>query len=345
MAGRGGLGSTGSTHAISVSMILTAPSLAVAHTAANRRPRRWSCRSASGRGHVVIYSCKSRVSILLGLASLAFHPVAQAQTVGHAIPVAEQAIPKVSDADLAKDLQNPVAGVITVPLESRADIGPGSSWRYTLTMQPVLPFELTPDWLLVSRTLLPFVYSQSPAREPSLDNPGESPLAPGQKHAGIGDMTQSFFLVPKEPMGGWIWGAGPVLRLPTASYEAFGQGRWGAGPTAVVLRQDGAWTYGMLANHIWSFAGWGPENVSTTFLQPFLAYTTDALTTFGVGSETGYDWVQGQWVVPVDISVSQLVRIGKLPLQIGLGGRVYAERPAGGPNWGLNLTITFLFPK
>ena len=121
-------------------------------------------------------------------------------------------------------------------------------------------------------------------------------------------MTQSFFFAPKEPTSGWIWGAGPVLRLPTASREFFGDGKWGAGPTAVVLRQEGAWTFGMLANHIWSFAGWGPDNVSITALQPFLAYTTDSLTTFGLGSESGYDWVNGQWVVPLDVTVSQLVQ-------------------------------------
>lgn len=162
---------------------------------------------------------------------------------------------------------------------------------------------------------------------------------------GLGDITQSFFFTPKNPANGWIWGAGPVLRLPTATRTSFGQGRWGAGPTGVVLRQDGDWTYGMLANHIWSFAGWGPDNVNMTYLQPFLAYTTGSLTTFGAGSEMAYDWVSRQWVVPVDLTISQLVRIGKLPLQLGVGGRLYAERPAGGPDWGLTMTLTFMFPK
>lgn len=101
----------------------------------------------------------------------------------------------------------------------------------------------------------------------------------------------------------------------------------------------------MLANHIWSFAGWGPENVNTTYLQPFLAYTTASLTTFGVGTESGYSWTQNQWTVPLDVSVSQLVQIGKLPVELGLGARFYAERPAGGPTWGLKASITFVFPK
>ena len=217
---------------------------------------------------------------MLGLSTLTVPLVAQAQTVGH---LSEEAGAKLSDADLAKDLQNPVANMISVPLESRLDVGPGSTTRYTMNLQPVVPFKLTEDWSVVSRTIVPFVYQQAPAGEPNLDNPGESPVGKGPKLGGLGDITQSFFFAPKEPTYGWIWGAGPVFRLPSASRSVFGDGMWGAGPTAVALRQDGPWTYGMLANHIWSFAGWGPENVNTTYLQPFLAYTTASLTTFGVG--------------------------------------------------------------
>jgi len=101
----------------------------------------------------------------------------------------------------------------------------------------------------------------------------------------------------------------------------------------------------MLANHIWSYAGWGPRNVSATYLQPFLAYTTDSQTTFGLGSESAYDWTESQWVVPIDLTISKLVEIGKMPISFGLGWREYAVRPSGGPNWGLTLTVTFVFPK
>ena len=282
---------------------------------------------------------------MLGLLSLAFHPIARGQSTNQSAEISTGS-PQVSNADLAKDLQNPVADVISVPLEYRVDVGPGSTKRYTLNLQPVLPFDLTPDCLVVSRTILPFVYAPKPAGgDPAFDDPGVSAVGKGSSLGGIGDITQSFFFVPKEPTDGWIWGAGPVLRLPTASRDAFGQGRWGAGPTAVVLRQDGPWTFGMLANHVWSFAGWGPENVNTSCLQPFGAYTTDSQTTFGLGSESAYDWDHGQWVVPIDVSVSRLVQIGKLPLSLGLGWREYAVRPSGGPNWGLTLTVTFLFPK
>lgn len=295
---------------------------------------------------------KSAALTFLAFLGLPFVPVARGGTDPQdgglqkdAAVVASPGTAERSSAELAKDLQNPVANVISVPMENRVDVGPGSTWRYTLNLQPVVPFKLSEEWSVVSRTIVPLSYQQAPTGEPNLDNPYESPVGQGPKLFGLGDITQSFFFVPKDSASGWIWGAGPVLRLPTASRSVFGDGMWGAGPTGVALRQDGPWTYGMLANHIWSFAGWGPESVSTTFLQPFLAYTTASETTFGLGSESGYAWTARQWTVPVDLSVSQLVQIGGLPVSIGVGGRLYAERPDGGPNWGLSLTFTCVFPK
>lgn len=305
-------------------------------------------RPLGSTGHVRRGAFASLIasSCLVFCAIAAAQPVAQdSETRKDAVPASKQLEPARDEAELAKELQNPVANLISLPLESRLDYGPGDTTRFTLNLQPVVPFKLTEDWSVISRTIVPFIYQQAPAGEPNLGDPGQSPVSGGPKLGGIGDLTQSFFFAPKDPAAGWIWGAGPVLRLPTASRSVFGEGQWGAGPTAVALRQDGHWTYGMLANHVWSLAGWGPNSVSTTYMQPFLSYTTKSQTTFGVGSESGYDWTQGRWTVPLDVSISQLVQIGKMPVSFGLGGRLYAERPDGGPNWGVTLTMTFVFPK
>jgi hypothetical protein len=137
-----------------------------------------------------------------------------------------------------------------------------------------------------------------------------------------------------------------VLLLPTATDDLLGTEKWGAGPTAVVLKQQHGWTYGMLANQIWSYAGEsGRDNVNSTFLQPFLNYTTKTHTSFVVNTESTYDWQHGQWTVPLNFMVFQVVRVGKMPLQLQLGYRYYAERPANGPDWGLRFAVTFLFPK
>jgi hypothetical protein len=245
-------------------------------------------------------------------------------------------------ADLAKKLQNPVADLISVPIQNNWDfgIGPANAMQYTANIQPVIPFSISEDWNIITRTILPVIY-----REP-LD---KNPLAPAgvrDSHAGLGDTTQSFFLSPKDPWHGWILGAGPVGFYPTATQTELGGGKWGAGPTIVALRQEHGFTYGILANQIWSFAG-APDrqNINKSFLQPFLAYTTKTYTTFTVNTESTRDWQAQQWTVPLNFEVQQLVKIGGHPVAFQVGYRYYADKPDNGPDWGLRFTVTFLFPK
>src|SRR5262249_31635766 len=133
----------------------------------------------------------------------------------------------------------------------------------------------TEDWNLISRTILPVV--------------SQNDIVPGGGHQfGLGDTLQSFFFSPKAPTsGGIIWGVGPVFYLPTATDRLLGADKWGSGLTGVVLKQDGPWTYGMLANHVWSIGGDAlRQDISNTFLQPFLTYTTPDAWTFALNTES-----------------------------------------------------------
>ena len=163
---------------------------------------------------------------------------------------------------------------------------------------------------------------------------------------GLGDTTMSFFLSPKEPgPGGVVWGVGPAFLLPTATHPYLGSGEWGAGPTGVALVQKAGWTAGMLANHIWSFAGEEDRrSVCASFVQPFLSYTTKTHTTFSLNSESSYDWDYSQWTVPINLMISQVLKFGRQPLSVQLGGRYYAEGPSGAPEWGVRLAVTLLYP-
>lgn len=245
------------------------------------------------------------------------------------------------EADLAKKLQNPVASLISVPIQNNWDfgIGPAHSMKYTANIQPVVPIGISEDWNLIIRTIMPVIYAEAVS-----DNPLAPPSA-RESHSGLGDITQSFFLSPKEPVGGWILGAGPVGYYPTATESELGAGKLGFGPTVVALQQKSGFTYGILANHIWSVAGWGDQNVNATYVQPFVSYTTKTYTTFGINTESTYDWQAQQWTVPVNATLQQLVKIGKMPVAFQIGYRYYAEAPNGGPDWGLRFTVTFLFPK
>lgn len=144
-----------------------------------------------------------------------------------------------------------------------------------------------------------------------------------------------------------IWGVGPAFLLPTASDPLLGGEKWGAGVTGVVLVQKGPWTYGALANHVWSVAGDSSRaDISSTFLQPFLSYITSTKTTYGVNTETTYSWKTSQWSVPINFTVNQLFKVGTQPMQIGVGARYWADGPESGPSgWGLRVIYTLLFPK
>jgi hypothetical protein len=239
------------------------------------------------------------------------------------------------DADLARKLANPVADLISVPIQSNIDFGagPGNGTIWRTNIQPVIPFGISDDWNLISRTILPVI-----------DQEGLAPAGDTLDAFGLGDITQSFFFSPKESSP--IWGIGPVFLFPSATNDLFGAEQWGIGPTAVILKQEGAWTYGALANHLWDFAGDDSRSaINATFLQPFVSYITPTKTTFTLNTESTYDWHNGQWIVPVNLIVSQLLKFSDQPAQVFAGIRYYAEKPNAGPEWGLRLGITFLFPK
>jgi len=238
-------------------------------------------------------------------------------------------------ADLAKKLSNPVAALTTVPFKLDYDfgIGPANAGRATYVAQPVIPISLGDDWNLISRTILPYVDM-------------ESPTVGGAGSHGMADTQQSFFFSPNATTsGGWIWGAGAAMSLPTGT-NTFGSGQWSLGPTAVMIKQANGWTYGALANQVWSVGGSSRRPaVSAAFIQPVLSYTTKSFTTYSLNSETSMNWKTSQATVPINATISQLTRIEGQPVSFLLGGRVYASRPKGGPDWGLRFQITLLFPK
>ena len=249
------------------------------------------------------------------------------------------AAPALADdtADLAQELTNPVANLISVPFQGNWNhgIGPDDGDQYYVNVQPVIPIKLNDDWNLISRTILPII--------------SQDDIYPGAGNQwGIGNTQQSLFLSPVKPTHGIVWGVGPIAYLNTASDPLLGPEKWGLGPTAVALMQEGPWTVGALVNQIWSFAGDSKqEEINQAYLQPFIAYATKNGWTFNLNTESTYNWVTDEWSVPFNFTIQKIVHLDKQPIALFGGVRYWAVSPedAGPTDWGARFGMTFLFPE
>jgi len=282
-------------------------------------------------------SHKQRVIAAAWFAALAVAGVdtfAQQGIVASEAIAQKEAEPVKDDAATAAAALNPIAAMISLPIQYNYDqnIGPQElGTKNYVNIQPVIPFSIGKEWNLISRTIVPLI---------DLD------LGNGVTSRGMGDITESLFFSPKAlTEDGWTWGAGPVILLPTGTKDFLGAEKWGLGPTGVFLKQENGWTIGALVNHIWSVGGPGRAEINNTFMQPFLTYTTTSHTSFTVQTESTYNWDAQQWTVPIHFLVSQLFKVGDQPMQFQVGARYWADSPdAGAHGWGARATLTFLFP-
>jgi hypothetical protein len=238
---------------------------------------------------------------------------------------------------LAKAAQNPVADLISLPLQNNTNfgVGPGDDVQNVLNIQPVIPIKMSENWNLITRTIAPVIYQPE--------------LVPGYgSEFGLGDINTTLFLSPAKP-GKIIWGVGPVFSFPTASDRVLGTDKWSAGPSAVVLTIRGPWVVGALANNLWSYAGDDDrKDVNQFLLQYFINYnlpkgwyiSSAPIITANWKADSG-----NKWIVPFGGGIGKIFRIGKQPVNAQVQAFYNVEKPDNGPDWTLRLQLQFLFPK
>jgi hypothetical protein len=240
-------------------------------------------------------------------------------------------------ADLAKQTQNPVADLISVPFQNNTNfgIGPHDRIQNVLNIQPVIPFGLSENWNLIARIIAPVIYQPDIFEESGGSN-------------FLGDINATAFLAPKDS-GEIIWGVGPVMLFPTASKEEYGSKKWGLGPSAVVLTMNGPWVVGVLANNIWSVAGDEERgDINQMLVQYFINYNLPDGWVISSAPIITANWEadsDSKWTVPFGGGVGKLFRIGKLPINGSLHYYYNAKKPEFGADWTLRAQIQLLFPK
>lgn len=268
---------------------------------------------------------------------------ARAQEPSYATKTVQQssdtAKPEQESSDIAKAAQNPIAHMISVPIENDfyPQTGINKDNEYVLEIKPVVPIPLSKDWNLITRTIIPVIQT------PDL-------TAEIKGTSGLGDIQESLFFSPtKAGLGGIIWGAGPAISVPTASEHIYGTGKTSIGPTVVVLKSQGHWLFGSLVQNLWSVEA-GPRErpaVNQMLLQPFVNYNLPHKWYLTSSPIITANWRldDGRWLVPVGGGVGKIVRFGKVPVNIY--GQVFgnAEYPNGTSKWSARFQMQFLFPR
>lgn len=240
------------------------------------------------------------------------------------------------DAELAKQLSNPIASLISLPLQNNVDYGIGSNngTRNTMNIQPVVPIKLSNNLNLIGRMVLPVVTQYNITSE-------------GDKQNGLSDAVLSAFISPSKSKNGFTWGVGPVFLIPTGTNDYLTTKKFGVGPTAVALRQSNGWTYGALANQIWSVAGSSKrDDVSQMFFQPFVTYNWKSGAGVGCNMELTENWKGNTTTVWLNPIISGVTSLGKQKISLVLGPRFNLAAPDGQKaDWGWRAVLIFLFPK
>jgi hypothetical protein len=247
-----------------------------------------------------------------------------------ALPVAGSA--QTAD-ELAKQTQNPVASLISVPLQANWDfvLGDRDAIGTLLNVQPVIPFGISKSTNVILRIIMPLTSQPGPT---------------DARINGLSDIVATAFFSPAKSRR-LIWGAGPVFLLPAATSNALGSEKFGIGPSVVALMQPGAWTIGILFNQIWSVSGVNDrDDVNSTFLQPFANYNLGSGLSVGVSMEATGNWEADQaWTAPLLFNVTKVTLLGKRPVSIALAAGPMVASPDAGASWRFRLAMTFLFPR
>lgn len=271
------------------------------------------------------------------LASVPAHAQPQPQPNAAAAPGAG-ALAGLSATDIAKQLQSPIGDLTFIPLQNNTNFGAGPhrGTQNILNVEPIIPIPINEDWSLVTRTVLPLTWP--PSSQPARSVP-----------FGAGPVTFSAFLSPKTAGAGWIWRAGPVVQIPSATDATLGSNVWGAGPSAVVVHRGGAWVYGGLVNNVWSFGGTsGPAGTryNTFLFQPFMHYNFADGWSVGTVPVITANWLaEGQkWTLPAGGQVERVIKLeGRLPVSLIVGAYYNVLRPRDGSTWQLRTQIGFVF--
>jgi hypothetical protein len=235
--------------------------------------------------------------------------------------------------ELSRQAANPLADLISLPFQNNTNFGLGPYDRTgnVLNIQPVIPLS---GGRIITRTIAPIVWIPEFTEESGLNT------------WGLGDVQFTAFYAP--PSEGLVWGVGGVVEIPTGG-EKRGSQKWSVGPSVVALYQPGAWTFGVLANNIWSVAGEsGRQDVNRGLINLFLVRQLGGGWYVNSAPIITVDWEADsdqRWIVPLGLGAGKVATLGKLPVNTQAGAYYNVVKPDFGPDWQLRVQVQVFLPK
>ncbi|MNQ18509.1 hypothetical protein D3C85_315490 [compost metagenome] len=246
----------------------------------------------------------------------------------------EEPKPGNSAQELADKMANPVASLISVPLQNNLTYGIGAynGSKYQINIQPVVPFKLSENLNLITRYILPVVDQQ--------DVTGEN-----THEFGLSDATVTAFFAPKTK--GIILGLGPAFLVPTATEKFLGTEKFGIGPSVLVMHQGKGLSIGFLANQIWSVAGNADRaDFNQFYTQLFLTHSYKSGASLGITSEITQNWQGNTTLITVSPNVGAITKLGGQTMQFAVMPLIpVVGHQSIKPDWGLRAVVAFIFPQ
>jgi hypothetical protein len=241
--------------------------------------------------------------------------------------------------EIAKQAQNPIASVISLPFQNSTTfgVGPDSHVQDSLLIEPVIPFRLSPDWNLITRTIIPVI--EQPTLAPALSDV-----------SGLGDVQLSLYLSPSRPsFGGLIWGLGPSFSFASATDRSLGSGQNSAGLSTALLTIQGHWLVGVLITDTASIGGHGDRKNTHSFLmQPFVDYNFSHGWYLASSPIMTANWKAtsgNKWTVPVGGGGGKIFHLGHQAINAYVQAFDNVVQPHEGGTWTLRLQMQLLFPR
>jgi hypothetical protein len=249
---------------------------------------------------------------------------------------AQDAPAKTAD-EIAKELANPNTPLATLTFKNQfrwfeGDLGDADGWSsYTLFLQPSLPFTRSNGDLIFFRPAIPFEISGRPVYDrDGRDFDGE---------VGIGDI--SFDLAyGRTSKTGFMWAAGMVSTLPSATNNKLSGGQLTLGPELLLAKMGKKTVLGAFPNHQWDVTGWKDNDISRTTSQFFGIYLPKGGWSVGSSPIISYDWISEQWTVPLNLTIGKTIIRNGRPWKLGMELNYYIENSdAFGEEWNISFNV------